>query len=105
MRRDEALRRLREHRERLAALGVTRAYLFGSVARDTASADSDIDVMVDLDEGPTGRKPLFSAFDLGGIQIELTEIFGRPVDMVVRRDALRPGRLRAIAETQLVNAF
>jgi len=106
MRRDEALRRLREHGESLAALGVLHVYLFGSVARDTATSDSDIDVMVDLDEGPAGRKPLFSAFEVGGIRSELTEIFGRPVDLVVRRDALRSGRgLRAAAESQLVDAF
>jgi hypothetical protein len=106
MRRDEALRRLRENRERLVALGVVHAWLFGSVARDAATSESDIDVMVDLDEGPTGRKPLFSAFEVGGIRTELTEIFGRPVDLVVRRDALRPGRrLRFAAEGQLLDAF
>jgi predicted nucleotidyltransferase len=106
MRRDEALRRLRENRESLAALGVVHVYLFGSVARDAATADSDIDVMVDLDEGPSGRKPLFSAFDVGGIRSELAGIFGRPVDLVVRRDALQPGRrLRAAAENQLVDVF
>lgn len=106
MRRDEALRRWRENRDGLAALGVVHAYLFGSVARDLATTASDIDVMVDLDEGPAGRKPLFSAFDIGGIQSELTGILGRPVDLVVRRDALQPGRrLRAVAESQLVDAF
>ncbi|WP_288131523.1 nucleotidyltransferase domain-containing protein [Accumulibacter sp.] len=80
--------------------------LAGSVANDAATPESDIDVMVDLDEGPTGRKPLFSAFDVGGIQSELIEILGRPVDLVVRRDVLRPGRrLRTVAESQLVDAF
>jgi uncharacterized protein len=106
MRREEALRCLRENRESLAALGVRHAWLFGSVARDAATSESDIDVMVDLDEGPSGRKPLFSAFEVGGIQSELTDIFGRQVDLVVRRDALRPGsRLRTAAESQLVDAF
>ena len=106
MRRDEALKLLRENRESLAALGVVHAWLFGSVARDAATANSDIDVMIDLDEGPAGRKPLFSAFDVGGIRSELADIFGRPVDLVVRRDALRPGRrLRAAAENQLVDVF
>lgn len=106
MRRDEALDRLRQHRQHLAALGVTHAYLFGSVANDTASSDSDIDVMVDLDEGPSGRKRLFSAFDIGGIQYALADIFGRSVDVVVRADALRPGqRLRTVAESQLIDAF
>jgi uncharacterized protein len=106
MRRDEAIHRLNQHRQRLAELGVTHAYLFGSVARDAAGAASDIDVMVDLDEGPGGRKPLFSAFDVGGIQFELTRIFGRQVDLVVRRDAMQPGRkLRPVAEGKLVDVF
>ncbi len=62
--------------------------------------------MVDLDEGPLGRKPLFSAFDIGGIQYELARILDRRVDVVVRRDALRPGRkLRVAAESQLVDVF
>lgn len=86
---------------------MTHAYLFGSFARDAADpTTSDVDVMVDLDEGPEGRKPLFSAFDVGGIQNELTQILGRRVDLVVRRDALRPGsRLRAVAESQLADVF
>ena len=106
MRRTEALERLRQNRAQLSALGVTHAYLFGSVARDAAAPGSDIDVMVDLDEGPSGRKPLFSAFDIGGIQYALTEMFGRRVDVVVRRDALAPGRrLTAVAQDQLVDAF
>src|SRR5262245_11687334 len=106
MKRADAIEILRRHRARLAELGVRRAYLFGSVANDTAAEASDIDIMVDLDEGPDGRKPLFSAFDIGGIQYELTRIFDRPVDLVVRRDALQAGRkLRAVAEAQLVDAF
>ncbi len=102
----EAINLLQSRRTRLEALGVIHAYLFGSVARDAATAESDIDLMVDLDEGPSGRKPLFSALDLGGIRYELAQIFGRPVDVVVRRDALMPGRrLRAVAESQLVDVF
>lgn len=106
MRREEAINRLNQHRARLAELGVRHAYLFGSVARDVADQTSDVDVMVDLDEGPGGRKPLFSAFDVGGIQFEMTRIFGRKVDLIVRRDAIRNGKsLRAVAETQLVDVF
>jgi uncharacterized protein len=106
MKRSEIIFRLHQHRARLEALGVVHAYLFGSVARDAAGPQSDIDLMVDLDEGPNGRKPLFSAFDVGGIQFELTQIMGRRVDLVVRRDALQRGKkLRAAAESQLVDVF
>ncbi|MEO7027767.1 MAG: nucleotidyltransferase domain-containing protein [Caulobacteraceae bacterium] len=97
---------LRANRPRLEALGVERLYLFGSFARDQAGAESDVDIMIDLDEGPHGRKPLFSSLDLGGIQYELTEIVGRRVDLAVRSDALAPGRkLRPVAEKKLVEVF
>ncbi len=62
--------------------------------------------MVDLDEGPGGRKPLSAPFDVGGIRYELTRILDRRVDLVVRKDALKPGkRLKAVAESQLVDVF
>ena len=106
MKRADVIARLTQHRAQLEALGVLRMYLFGSVAREEADDDSDVDLMVDLDEGPGGRKPLFSAFDVGGIQFELAELLGREVDLVVRSDALKPGRrLRDTAETQLFDVF
>ena len=86
MRRDEALRRLTEHRDELMAMGADSLSLFGSVARDEAGPDSDVDVLIEL-----GR-PL-SLFDLGRIQIRLEEILGQRVDLVMP-DGLRP-RLRA----------
>jgi predicted nucleotidyltransferase len=102
----QIIERLTAGRDRLSALGVTRLFLFGSVARNEAGAASDVDIMVDLDEGPDGRKPLFSAFDVGGIQYELAEMLGRPVDLVVRSDALKPGaKLGAVARDQLVDVF
>ena len=106
MDRSVVIDRLHQSRPRLEALGVVHAYLFGSVALGTAGPESDVDLMVDLDEGPHGRKPLFSAFEVGGIQYELTKILGRRVDLVVRSDALKPGkRLRNTAEGQLVHVF
>jgi uncharacterized protein len=106
MDRSDVIDRLHQSRPRLEALGVVHAYLFGSMALGTAGPESDVDLMVDLDEGPRGRKPLFSAFDVGGIQFELTKILERRVDLVVRSDALKPGkRLRNAAESQLVHVF
>jgi predicted nucleotidyltransferase len=105
MRRHEAIERLKQHRVRLGEMGVKHVYLFGSVARDAAAADSDIDIMVDLDEGPDGRKPLFSAFDIGGIQFEMARLFGKPVDLVVRSDAMGAGRKLEAVQGQLVDVF
>jgi uncharacterized protein len=80
MRRDEALKRLRQHRARLTALGVAHAYLFGSVARDQADEGSDIDVIVDT---PDGTAP--GLFALARISQELEHVLGRPVDVISQR--------------------
>ena len=46
MRRDEALRIIRAHEAELRAMGVESIELFGSVARDEAGPESDVDVLV-----------------------------------------------------------
>ena len=51
--------------------------LFGSAVRDDFRPDSDVDVMVRFESG--GRPRLFGLVDM---QLELEEIFGRPVDLV-----------------------
>ncbi len=100
MRRDEALRRMREGRERLAVLGVAHAYLFGSVARDTATAGSDIDVVVDAEDGaPLGL------FRLARVTDELERIFGRPVDVISKAGLSHASGLQQRVAPDLVNAF
>ena len=52
MNRDEVLKVLRAHKATLSQrFGVTDLVLFGSMARDQASQDSDIDLLVHFD-GP-----------------------------------------------------
>lgn len=74
MRRNEALAIIRRHRAELEALGVAELYLFGSVARDEAGPDSDVDVLVELGPG-------IGLFEYVGIRDRIAEILGRPVDM------------------------
>jgi len=47
---NDVLRTLRTHESQLRLLGVSHAAVFGSVARGESSADSDIDVLVELDQ-------------------------------------------------------
>ena len=47
MRRDDIIARLKQAEPDLRARGVGALYLFGSVARDEAHSDSDVDVFVD----------------------------------------------------------
>ena len=80
--RDDTLALLREHKPALAErFGVVDIALFGSTARDEASPESDIDILVRFD-GPTQPKRYFGACSY------LEDLLGRPVDLVTH-DALR----------------
>jgi predicted nucleotidyltransferase/DNA-binding XRE family transcriptional regulator len=76
-----------------AAHGVRALSLFGSAARGTAKADSDLDFLVELEDGR-------SLVDLVGVKQDLEALFGRPVDAFTRA-SLRPGVLAA-AQADLV---
>ena len=82
MRRDEALAILAAHRQELHAMGVASLSLFGSVARDEAGPDSDVDLLVEV------RRP-FGLFALARLERYLESILGRPVD-VGTPDSLHP---------------
>ena len=82
--RDEALRALRAHAGELRARGVLHLALFGSVARGEARPDSDVDVMVVIDDS---RK--FSLIDLAGLRLHLCDVLGRDVE-ITEREHLKP---------------
>ena len=83
MDRDTVLTLLREHLPVLSErFGVQGLRLFGSMARDTARNDSDVDVMVGFDRVPTPDQ-------LFGAQFYLEDLLGCAVDLVTET-ALRP---------------
>ena|SRR5712691_4706345 len=82
MRKADALRIIAEHEQELRAAGVRSLFLFGSVARDAARPDSDVDLLVEFDR-PVG---FFRLFD---VQEQLAAMLGRRVDLVTR-GGLRP---------------
>ena|SRR5512138_3116314 len=55
--------------------GIVRLSLFGSILRDDFGPGSDIDVLIEFE----GSTP--SLLDLGGMQVELSEMLGRNVDL------------------------
>ncbi len=87
MEREQVLQLLAQHKPQLAQrYGVLRLALFGSTARDSASAESDIDILVAFD-GPATSQRYF------GVQFYLEDVLGRPVDLVTDkalRTELRP---------------
>jgi predicted nucleotidyltransferase/DNA-binding XRE family transcriptional regulator len=80
-------RRLRRHRravlELAARRGARNARVFGSVARGEDNEASDVDLLVDLDEG-------VGVVSLAGLGRELAELLGVEVD-VVPTATLKPG--------------
>lgn len=50
MERDAAIQILRTHEDALRARGIRHAALFGSTARGEATRESDVDIVIDLDE-------------------------------------------------------
>lgn len=55
---------------------IVRMSLFGSALRNQLKPDSDIDILVEFDE-----KHIPGLMDLAGMEIEMTEMIGRKVDM------------------------
>jgi predicted nucleotidyltransferase len=95
MNRQATLQLLARHKPYLASrFGVVKLALFGSVARDSATAASDVDVLVAFD-GPATSERYF------GVQFFLEDLFGCPVDLVTDK-ALRP-ELRPFVERDAVN--
>ncbi|WP_242393293.1 nucleotidyltransferase family protein [Anaeromyxobacter oryzisoli] len=72
----------------MRALGVRALSIFGSVARDEATAGSDVDVLVEFDR-PVG---FFHLFD---VQEQLEALLGCRVDLVTP-GGLRPELKQAI---------
>ncbi len=91
MRRDDVLRILAEHREPLEALGATNVAIFGSVARDEARPDSDVDILIDLNR-PMGL------LALARIHNYFEDILGNPVDVVQRKNLKQRIRQRILDE-------
>lgn len=92
----DAIDRLRAESGSLRQAGVRSLYLFGSVARGTAGAGSDVDVFVDDDEQ-------LDLFTLVGLQHHLSDILGRPVD-IGTRNGLHP-KLRERIEGEAIRVF
>jgi uncharacterized protein len=69
----------------------TNLRVFGSVIHGTDRDNSDLDLLVDPLPGAT-------LFDLGGLQIELEELFGVSVDLLTPGDLPPRFRSRVLAE-------
>lgn len=78
-------------REAAKRYRTTNPRVFGSVLHGDDQDGSDLDLLVDT-------LPVTTLFDLGGLQIELEELLGVPVDLLTPSDLPRKFRDRVLAE-------
>lgn len=83
--RNEILRTAAQH-------GAFNVRVFGSVARGEADEQSDVDFLVDMENGR-------SLFDLGDLLVELEELLGCHVDIVTEKGLRDRIRARILQET------
>lgn len=93
--RQDVLDRIAAHREELRAMGVSSLSLFGSLARDEATAGSDVDLLVEFDDEPA---QLFDRYF--GLRESLEALYGRPVDLVAAGSLRNPYFIAAVNETR-----
>ncbi len=102
MDREKTIATLRDYEPKLKAIGVVSASLFGSVARDDAGTDSDIDVVVKLSESfSTGGFDYF--WQLEQLEKRLSLLLGRKVDVVV--EPVRKKRFQNEIDRDRATAF
>ena len=90
--------RIRGLRPKLAAEGVTHVAMFGSRSRGDHKPDSDLDVLIEVEEG----RP-FSLLNLIGVQHVIGDEIGLDVNAVMRR-SLDP-RFRREIEADIRDIF
>lgn len=96
MRPSEAFEKNRQFiREAVARRRTANPRIFGSVLHGTDTEDSDIDILVDALPGAT-------LFDLGGLQEELKEKLGVPVQIVTPEELHRFFKDKVLAEARPV---
>jgi predicted nucleotidyltransferase len=91
MRRSEILQKLAANRDDMIKLGVKTLAVFGSVARDEARQDSDVDILVEFRD-----KATFDGYM--DLKFFLEDLLGRPVDLVTKK-SIRP-RLKTQIERE-----
>ncbi len=73
---EEVKRRISENKDKLRELGVIKIGVFGSYARNEQNKDSDVDLLVDFEDGKKTYRNLFNLANF------TEEILGTDVDLL-----------------------
>jgi uncharacterized protein len=93
MDRESVLTILRHHAPELRAAGLLHLRLFGSVAREQATAQSDIDLLAEFD-----RSQRITLVTLGSLESRLSALLGSRVELSAAEWMRDPVRERVLAE-------
>ncbi|MBW4680952.1 MAG: nucleotidyltransferase family protein [Microcoleus vaginatus WJT46-NPBG5] len=93
MKRDEVIAILAAHKDELKALGVKSLELFGSVARDEAGPDSDVDFLLEFE-----NEDLIGLFEFSKVRFYLEDSLGCSVDIGTRKELRKELQERVIKE-------
>jgi predicted nucleotidyltransferase len=81
---------MRKHR-------IKKGYIFGSCAKGNATNESDVDVLVELDES---IEPVELGEHLWNLQFEMETLLGRKVDLMTTRSLRNPFFKQEVDETR-----
>lgn len=88
---DIILKKIEENKEKIRSFGVKSLKLFGSYAKGTQKKDSDIDFLVEFEEG----RGLFD--DKVGLLLMFEELFNKEIDLV------KPNKIREELREYILN--
>ena len=98
MDKERVLKTLRDHERELKALGVEHLTLFGSVARDEADPDSDVDLLATFNKAKR-----LSLLKVVAIQRKMSDLLGCSVDLG-ELACVKP-RLKPYIASDLIDVF
>jgi hypothetical protein len=77
---------------------IKRAYVFGSVLTDKFNEQSDVDFLVNLQEG---LDPVDAGGHLWDLTYELEDLLNRKIDLITERSLKNPYFIKELNETRL----
>lgn len=92
MTRDDIIAKLRSTTDELRAEGVTKLAIFGSRSRGDERADSDLDVLIEVDPDAS-----FSLLNLSGVALIVEDVTGLHAQVTLKR-SLEPRMAERIAD-------
>ncbi len=91
MNKGEVIEKIRENKIKIRSFGVKRIGIFGSVVREEAREDSDIDIVVEFEKGKATFK------NVAGLVDFLESLFGREIDLLTP-DGIESIRIKHVKE-------